>query len=79
MGAQDELVRERVDHVDDFQRPADPDRQAFLRELVDDVEHAEALSVVGAIMNEIVRPDTVFVQAEAGCGRSRCPKATRAF
>ena len=50
---------ESVDHVDGLQLPADPDRQAFPGELVDHVEHAEAPSVVGAILDEVVGPDMV--------------------
>ena len=57
--AQDEQVGKRVDHVDGFQLPSDPDRQAFPGELVDDVEHSEAPSVVGAVLNEVVGPDMV--------------------
>ena len=57
--AQDEQVRERVDHVDGFQLASDPDRQAFPGELVDYIEHSEAPSVVGAVLNEVVGPDMV--------------------
>ena len=38
--AQDKQVREHVDDVDRLQPSIDADRQAFMRELVDDVEHA---------------------------------------
>ena len=47
----------------------DPDRQAFAGELVDDVEHAELPSVVGAVLDEVVGPDVVAVlrpQPDAG-------------
>ena len=37
------------------------DRQAFSRELIDDVEHSILLSVVGAILDEVVGPDMVGI------------------
>ena len=39
--AQDEQIRQHVDHVDGLELPGDPDRQALVGELVDDVEHAD--------------------------------------
>src|SRR4249920_198102 len=57
--AQDEQIGERVDHVYGPQLPADADRQALPGELVDDVEHAETPSIVGAVLNEVVGPDMV--------------------
>src|SRR5918993_837567 len=44
--AQDEQVREHVDDVDGLERAIDTDRQALVRELVDDAEHAELPSVM---------------------------------
>ncbi len=38
--AEDEQVREDIDHVDRLQPPRHPDRQALMGELVDHVEHA---------------------------------------
>src|SRR4051794_25636744 len=38
---QDEQVREHVDDVDGLELASDPDGQALVGELVDDVEHAE--------------------------------------
>jgi hypothetical protein len=37
------------------------DHHAFMAELVDDVEHSELPSVMGAVLNEIVGPDVVTV------------------
>ncbi len=67
--AQDEQVREHVDHIDGFQLPVHPNGQALARELVDDVEHAELAPVMGAILNKVIRPDMIRIlgpQADAG-------------
>src|SRR5215207_9381007 len=39
--------------------PSDADRQALVRELVDDVEHPEPPSVVRPVLDEVVGPDVV--------------------
>ena len=57
--AQDEEVGQDVDDVGGFELPVDPDRQAFPRELVDDIQHAVLPSVMGAILDEVVGPDMV--------------------
>ena len=47
----------------------DPDRHAFAGELIDDVQHAEFASIMGAILDEIVGPDMVRIlwpQTDAG-------------
>src|SRR3712207_5161911 len=67
--AQDEQVREHVDDINGFQLPVHPDGQAFARELVNDVEHAELASVMGAILDEVVTPDVMGIfrtQPDAG-------------
>src|SRR3954469_25384854 len=56
---QDEQVREHVDHVDGLELASDPDGQALVGELVDDVEHAEPPSVVRPVLGEVVGPDVV--------------------
>lgn len=43
--AQDEQVREHIDDVDRFELAGDPDGQALMGELVDDVEQAELASI----------------------------------
>jgi len=56
---QDKEIRQNVDHVDGLEPPRDPDRQALVGELVDDVEHSVLASIVGAILDEVVGPDVV--------------------
>lgn len=78
--AQDEQVGKRVDHVDGFQLPSDPDRQALSNELVDDVEHAKALSLVSAILEEVGGPDMIGMfrpKPEAGVLVAPQPPALR--
>ena len=58
---QDEQVRERIDDIDGFEPAVHPDGQALVGELVDDVEHAELASIVGAVLDEVVGPDMVAV------------------
>jgi hypothetical protein len=63
-----EQVREHVDDVDGLELAADPDGQALRRELVDDVEHAELASIMGSVLDKVVRPDRIAVlgpQADA--------------
>jgi hypothetical protein len=57
--AQDEQVGEHVDDVDGLELASDADRQALVRELVDDVEHPEPPSVVRPVLDEVVGPDVV--------------------
>ena len=52
--AQDEEIRENVNDVSRLQLTSNPDCNAFTRELVDHVEHAVLLSIVGSILNEVV-------------------------
>jgi hypothetical protein len=59
--AQDEEIRQDVDHIDRLQLSRDPDRQALMGELVDNVEHPELLSVMGAVLDEVVGPDVIAV------------------
>lgn len=58
---QDEQVREHVDHINGLQLPAHSDGQTFACELVDEVEHAELAAIVGAVLDEVIRPDVVGV------------------
>ena len=57
--AQDEEVRQDIDHVDALQLTRDPDGQAFVGELVDDVEHPEPPPVVGALLDEVIGPHMI--------------------
>ena len=67
--AQDEQIREGVDDVDGFEPAGDPDGQALVGELVDDVEHSDPAPIVGAVLDKVVGPDVVAVlgpEADAG-------------
>ena len=58
--AQDEQVRKHVDDVSRLEPAGDPDGQALVGELVDDVEHAEFAAVMGALLDKVARPDVVW-------------------
>ena len=76
--AQDEQIGQDIDHVRGLELAGDPDRQALVRELVDDVEHAVLPSVVGAVLDEVVGPDVVRAlgpQPDAGPVRQPEPAA----
>jgi hypothetical protein len=57
----DEEVGQHIDHIDGFELAGDPDRQAFVGELVDHIEHSILPSVVGAVLDEVVEPDVIAV------------------
>ncbi len=57
--AQDEQVRQGIDHRGRIELPVDPDRQALSGEFVDDVEHSELPPVVRPALDEVVGPDVV--------------------
>jgi hypothetical protein len=57
--AQDEEIGQDIDHVDAFELTRDPDGQAFMGELVDNVEHPEAPPVMGALLEEVVGPHMI--------------------
>src|SRR5215475_12823426 len=56
---QDEQVGQNVDHIDRLELAGDTDRQAFMAELVEHVEHAVLASLVGAVLDKIVGPDMI--------------------
>src|ERR1017187_2569441 len=56
---QDEEVGESIDDVDGLELAIDADRQALMGELVDDVEHAVPPAIMGAVLDEVVRPDVI--------------------
>jgi hypothetical protein len=67
--AQDEEVGQDIDDIDRLELSADADRQAFMGELIDDVEHAELAPLVGAVLNEVIGPDVIgmlWPQPDAG-------------
>src|SRR6266481_3484043 len=51
--------RQIVDHVDRLELAGDTDRQAFMGELVEHVEHPILASVMGAVLDEVVGPDMI--------------------
>jgi hypothetical protein len=57
----DEEVRQNVDYIDCFELAGDTDRQAFVGELVEHVEHPILASIVGAVLDEVVGPDMIAV------------------
>ena len=56
---QDEEVGQNVDHIDRFELAGDTDRQAFMGELVEHVEHPILASVMGAVLDEVIGPDMI--------------------
>ena len=56
---QDEEVGQNVDHIDRLELAGDTDRQAFMGELVEHVEHPILASVMGAVLDEVVGPDMI--------------------
>src|SRR5215210_7096884 len=66
---QDEQIREHVDHVNGLELARDLDRQALVRELVDDVEHSDLATVMRARLDEVIRPHVIAVlRAKADAG-----------
>ena len=59
--AQDEQVGQNVDHIDCFELAGDTDRQAFVGELVNDIEHPISAPIVGAILDKVIGPDVIAV------------------
>src|SRR4030081_949792 len=57
--AQDEQVGEHVDDIDRLEPARYPNGQTFVGKFVDDVEHSEFASIMGALLDEVVRPDVV--------------------
>ena len=59
--SQDEEIRQHIDHIDGVELAGDPDRQAFVGELVDHIEHPIFASIVGAVLDEVIGPDVFAV------------------
>jgi len=56
-------------NVDGLEFAINTDRQALMRELVDDIEHAVSPPVMGSVFKKIVRPDVIgplWSQTDAG-------------
>ena len=52
-------VGQNVDHIDRLELAGDTDRQAFMAELVEYVEHPVLATIVGAILDEVIGPDMI--------------------
>ncbi len=64
--ARDEEIRQHIDDVERLQLSFDADGYALVRELVDDIEHPVLPPLMGAVFDEVVRPDMVAtLRAEA--------------
>ena len=57
--AQDEQVGEHVDDIGGSEPSLDVDRQRFMGELVDDVQHPIFSSIVCAVLDEVVGPNVI--------------------
>jgi len=57
--ARDEQIGQHVDDIDGLELAGDPDRQAFMGELVDRIEHSMLPSIMGAILDKVVGPDMI--------------------
>ena len=64
--AQNEQVGEQVDDVDRFDPTGDPNGQALMGELVDDIEQPDFAPVMGALLDKIVRPDVIGALGVSG-------------
>ena len=76
--AQDEQAGQQVDHVGGLQLAPDPDGQALVGELVDHVQQPELAPVMGAILDEVVRPDMVGIVRSQSDARAIVQPATAA-
>ena len=75
--AQDEEVREDIDHVDRPEPSGHPDGQALVGELVDNVEHTEPAPIVCTVLDKVVGPDVIAVLGpEPDTGAVVEPEAT---
>ena len=75
--AQDEQIRQRVDHLDRVQLSLHPDCQAFARKLIQYVQRPERLAIVRSTVDEVVRPDVVPVlRSQPNARTVRQPQAS---
>ena len=58
---QNEEIGQHIDDIDGLELAGDPDRQAFVGELVDHIEHSIFPSIVGAVLDEVIGPDVIAV------------------
>ena len=58
---QDEEIRKNIDDIDGLELAGYLDCQAFMGELIDDVEHSIFLGDRGAVLDKVVGPDVIAV------------------
>ena len=76
---QDEEVGQNVDHIDRLELAGDTDRQTFMAELVEHVEHPILTSIVGAVLDKVVGLDMIaLLRAQPNTIR-RSARARRAW
>jgi hypothetical protein len=56
---QDEQIGQNVNHIDRLELAGDTDRQTFVGELVEHVEHSVLATIMGAILDEVIGPDMI--------------------
>lgn len=57
--ARDEEIRQHIDNVERLQLSFDADGDSLVGELVDDIEQAILPPLMGAVLDEVIRPDMV--------------------
>ena len=67
-----EEIGQHIDHIDGLELAGDPDRQTFVGELVDHIEHSIFPSIVGAVLDKVVGPDVIAVLGSQPNARSVC-------
>jgi hypothetical protein len=74
---QDEVIGQNIDHVDGLQLARHPDRQALVRELVEDIEHAILPPIMRAMLDEVVGPHVIaMLRSQADARTIRQPQTT---
>lgn len=77
--SEDKEVGQDIDHVDGLQLAIDEHCQAFMGELVDDIEHAELAAVMSAVLDEVAGPDVIGPLRPQADARSIREPQTPAF
>ena len=77
--AQDKQVAERIDDVCSPEVPGYPDGEGFACELIDDAQHPEPPSVVGALRDKVIGPDMIGSLGPKTDTRSVVEPETAAF
>jgi hypothetical protein len=73
---QDEEIGQNIDHVDGLQLARHSDRQALMRELVEDIEHAILPPIMRAMLDEVVGPHVIaMLRPQADARTIRQPQA----